>query len=235
MRQVAPQCHQNPDSPTSSFTSLLSLHSLPLPVVESALGTRAWAMECRKGPQWHHHHDLPPSPTGYRQARQGTHLKIPIGPHWPVGYWQPGTVTDKGRVPYICRTSSPSPFKSSAHPLPRGRQPLSPCSVFRKPLSPLFCLRWILSLPTPSASTQLSPHIWAPPHPIGRDTTFRHHTFVIKPSSGLKYLLPYFEYITINDLWKKKKTTKSNLATPLKTNKKPSWWFSVVWDNVKGA
>lgn len=106
----------------------------------------------------------------------------------------------------ICsHISSSSPFKKSPHTLPCCRQPLcrpafrSYAGVFRKPLEPLFCLRWILSLPMPQASTWWSLHIWGPRwikrHPIWAP----HNWFTILYWFHILIdLIPYF-YILWND------------------------------------
>ena len=63
------------------------------------------------------------------------------------------------------------------------------CGIFNKLLSPLFHLRWILSLPTPRAPTKFSPHIWGPPsdHEI--------HTYLTNIIQIYKYTYIYIQAI----------------------------------------
>ena len=141
--------------------------------VEASFRQQPWGRETWSRQKTHSNHLAKP-----RQAHQVTHLKISIGPNYPTGYLQVGTVTKKRENRIFHPTALSSPFKNSPHPCPPCRQPLLwsclplPCSVSGQ----------FFSLPTPLASTLLYP-MFGGPHLIGRDTTFRHHTLFLTPRS----------------------------------------------------
>lgn len=102
-RQVVPTVSSGPS------LSGLQLHISPVsPFTVTACCTGC--LEAHRLEQWKAERAYSDPPAGYRLAPQRTRLKISVGPNWPMGYFQRGTVTKiKGEF-RVSQTSSPSPL-----------------------------------------------------------------------------------------------------------------------------